>query len=161
VASRYAAVLRAGGTLFFCGNGGSAADAQHVAAEYVVRYSGTRRPLAAIALTTDGSTLTAASNDLSFDQVFARQVEALCRPDDLLVLHSSSGQSPNLLIATRTARRCGVPTVGFLGKGGGTLAQLVDEAVIVPSDSTGLVQLIHMALEHLIVELVERELCGA
>jgi D-sedoheptulose 7-phosphate isomerase len=161
VASRYAAVLRAGGTLFFCGNGGSAADAQHVAAEYVVRYSGTRRPLAAIALTSDGSTLTAASNDLSFDQVFARQVEALCRPDDLLVLHSSSGQSPNLLTAARTARRCGVPTVGFLGKGGGTLAQLVDEAVIVPSDSTGLVQLIHMALEHLIVELVERELCGA
>ncbi|HZI76017.1 MAG TPA: SIS domain-containing protein, partial [Gemmatimonadales bacterium] len=113
------------------------------------------------ALTTDGSTLTAASNDLSFEQVFARQVEALCRPDDLLVLHSSSGQSPNLLTAARTARRCGVPTVGFLGKGGGTLAQLVDEAVIVPSDSTGLVQLIHMALEHLIVELVERELCGA
>jgi D-sedoheptulose 7-phosphate isomerase len=158
VASRYAAVLRNGGTLFFCGNGGSAADAQHVAAEYVVRYSADRRPFAAVALTTDTSILTAAGNDLAFDQVFARQVEALCGPGDLLVLHSSSGQSGNLLAAARAARQRGVPTVAFLGKGGGPLAGLVDEALIVPSDNTGLAQLIQMALEHLIVELVEREL---
>jgi D-sedoheptulose 7-phosphate isomerase len=160
VAARYAQILRSGGTLFFCGNGGSAADAQHIAAEYVVRYSRARRPLAALALTTDTSVLTAAGNDLSFETVFARQVEALCRPEDLLVLHSTSGQSPNLLAAARQARQSGVPTVAFLGKGGGALAELVEEALIVPSDSTSLVQLMHLALEHLIVESVEAELFG-
>jgi D-sedoheptulose 7-phosphate isomerase len=158
LAARYAEVLRSGGTLFFCGNGGSAADAQHLAAEYVVRYAANRRPLAAVALTTDTSILTAAGNDLDFEQIFARQVEALCGPGDLLILHSTSGQSPNLLSAARSARQGGVPTVAFLGKGGGALAALVDEAVIVPSNETGLVQLIQLALEHLIVESVEREL---
>lgn len=158
LALRYAQVLRSGGTLFFCGNGGSAADAQHLAAEYIVRYSATRRPLAAVALTTDGSVLTAAGNDIGFDQIFARQVEALCGPGDLLIVHSTSGESPNLLTAARAARRSGVPTVAFLGKGGGALAGLVDEAVVVASHETSLVQLIHLALEHLIVESVEREL---
>jgi D-sedoheptulose 7-phosphate isomerase len=161
VAARYADVLRSGGTLYFCGNGGSAADAQHLAAEYVVRYSRTRRPLAAVALTTDTSILTAAGNDLGFEQIFARQVEALCTSGDLLVLHSTSGQSPNLLAAVRAARKGGVPTVAFLGKGGGALAGLVDETVIVPSDKTSLVQLIHMALQHLMVETVEAELLGS
>jgi D-sedoheptulose 7-phosphate isomerase len=158
VAARYVGVLRKGGTLYFCGNGGSAADAQHLAAEYVVRYALNRRPLAAVALTTDTSVLTAAGNDLGFEQIFARQVEALCTRDDLLILHSTSGQSLNLLAAARTARKCGVPTVAFLGKGGGALAALVDETVIVPSDETSLVQLIHLALQHLIVETVEAEL---
>ena len=158
VAGRYAETLRAGGTIFFCGNGGSAADAQHVATEYVVRYSASRRPLAAIALTTDSSLLTAAANDLGFEQVFARQVEALCRPGDLLVLHSTSGQSPNLLAAARAARERSVHTVAFLGRGGGALAKQVDEAILVPSDDAGRIQVIHLALEHLIVELVEEEL---
>jgi D-sedoheptulose 7-phosphate isomerase len=158
LASRYAEVLRDGGTLYFCGNGGSAADAQHLAAEYVVRYAANRRPLAAVALTTDTSILTAAGNDLAFDQIFARQVEALCGPGDLLVLHSTSGQSANLLAAARSARNSGVAVVAFLGKGGGTLAGQVDQAVVVPSTETSLVQLIHMAFEHLIVESVEREL---
>jgi D-sedoheptulose 7-phosphate isomerase len=158
VAARYVETLRAGGTLFFCGNGGSAADAQHIATEYVVRYSAARRPLAAIALTTDSSLLTAAGNDLGFERVFARQVEALCRPKDLLVLHSTSGESPNLLAAARTAREGSVRTVGFLGRGGGPLAAQVDEAIVVPSDDTGRIQVIHLALEHLIVELVEEEL---
>jgi len=158
LASRYAAVLRGGGTLYFCGNGGSAADAQHLAAEYVVRYAEGRRALAALALSTDSSILTAAGNDLGFDQVFARQVEALCRPRDLLILHSTSGRSPNLVAAAQAARHGGVPTVAFLGKGGGPLAGLVDEALIVASNETGVIQLIHMALEHLIVEAVEREL---
>jgi D-sedoheptulose 7-phosphate isomerase len=160
LASRYAGVLRGGGTLFFCGNGGSAADAQHVAAEYVVRYSVERRPLAAIALTTDSSVLTAAGNDFGFDQVFARQVEALCRPTDLLIFHSTSGQSGDLLVAARIARQRKVPTVAFLGKGGGALARLVDEAIVIPSDNTSQIQLLHLALEHLIVELVESELLG-
>jgi len=158
VARRYVETFRRGGRLYFCGNGGSAADAQHIATEYVVRYSATRPPLPAIALTTDSSLLTAAANDLMFEQVFARQVEALCRPEDLLVLHSTSGESPNLLAAARTAREREVETVGFLGRGGGALAALVDEAVIVPSDDTGRIQVIHLALEHLIVELVEEEL---
>jgi D-sedoheptulose 7-phosphate isomerase len=160
VARRYAGVLRAGGTLFFCGNGGSAADAQHLAAEYVIRYAAERKPLAAIALTTDGSILTAGGNDLGFEQIFSRQVEALCGASDLLVLHSTSGQSPNLLAAVRSARAIGLPTIGFLGRGGGALAGQVDEALIVPSNETSHVQVIHMALEHLIVELVEGELLG-
>jgi D-sedoheptulose 7-phosphate isomerase len=158
VANRYAAALRQGGTLFFCGNGGSAADAQHLAAEYVIRYAANRRPLAALALTTDSSILTAGGNDLGFEQIFARQVEALCTSSDLLILHSTSGQSPNLVAAARAARRIGVTTIAFLGKGGGVLAGEVDEALIVPSDQTSHVQLIHMAFEHLIVELVEAEL---
>lgn len=160
VAARYAEVLRNGGTLYFCGNGGSAADAQHLAAEYVVRYSASRRPLAAVALTTDTSVLTATGNDLGFEQLFARQVEALCRPGDLLVIHSTSGQSPNLLAAARSARAVGVPVVAFLGKGGGALAGMVEAAIVVPAGETSLIQLIHLALEHLIVELVERELLG-
>jgi D-sedoheptulose 7-phosphate isomerase len=158
VAGRYADTLHAGGTIFFCGNGGSAADAQHVATEYVVRYAASRRPLAALALTTDSSLLTAAANDLGFERVFARQVEALCRPADLLVLHSTSGESPNLIAAARAARERSVPTVAFLGRGGGTLMGQVDEAIVVPSDDTGCIQVIHLALEHLIVELVEEML---
>ena len=153
LAGRYARVLRGGGTLFFCGNGGSAADAQHIAAEYVVRYAGNRKAYSAVALTTDSSVLTAAGNDLGYEQVFARQVEALCTPQDLLILHSTS-----LLAAARRARELRVPTVAFLGRGGGELAGLVDEALVVPSDQASLVQIVHLALEHLIVELVELEL---
>ena len=158
VADRYAAALRAGGTLYFCGNGGSAADAQHLATEYVVRYAADRRALAAIALTTDSSILTAAANDLGFEQIFARQVEAHCGPGDVLVLHSTSGRSPNLLAAARAAHARNAGTVAFLGRGGGPLAELVDEAVVVPSDDTGLIQVLHLALEHVVVELVEAAL---
>jgi D-sedoheptulose 7-phosphate isomerase len=157
-ASRYAEALRGGGTLYFCGNGGSAADAQHLAAEYVIRYSADRRPLAAVALTTDSSILTAGGNDLGFEHVFSRQVEALCRPGDLLILHSTSGQSRNLMAAARAAKARGVAVVAWLGKGGGALADMVDHAVIIPSDVTSLVQLMHLALEHLVVEAVERQL---
>jgi D-sedoheptulose 7-phosphate isomerase len=161
IAERYAAVLRGGGTLFFCGNGGSAADAQHLATEYVVRYAATRRPLAALALTTDTSVLTAAGNDLGFEQIFARQVEALCRPNDLLVLHSTSGRSANLVAAARAARARGTRTVAFLGRGGGLLAEEVDEALVVPADDTAQIQVLHLALEHLVVELVEAALLRA
>ncbi len=161
LADRYAATLRDGGTLFFAGNGGSAADAQHLAAEYVVRYAQHRRALAAVALTTDSSLLTAAGNDLSFEEIFARQVEALCRPGDLVVFHSTSGRSPNLLQAARAARAKGVATVAFLGKGGGALADLVDETFVVASDVTSHIQTLQMVVEHLIVELVEAELSDA
>jgi D-sedoheptulose 7-phosphate isomerase len=160
IAARYVATLRGGGTLFFAGNGGSAADAQHVATEYVVRYKADRRPLRAVALTTDTSLLTAAGNDIGFDRVFARQVEALCRPGDLLVVHSTSGNSPNLVLAVEAAKRIGVPTVAFLGRDGGQLRQVADAAYVVRSDVTSEIQEVHLAIEHLIVEVVERELIG-
>lgn len=155
LARRFINCLRGGGTLFFAGNGGSAADAQHIATEYVVRYRKDRRPLAAAALTTDSSLLTAAGNDLGFDELFARQVEALCRMGDLLVLHSTSGESRNLIRAAEAARERGVTTVALLGRGGGRLRGLVDEALVVPSDVTSHIQEIHLAVEHLIVEMVE------
>jgi D-sedoheptulose 7-phosphate isomerase len=160
VAERYAATLRAGGTLWFAGNGGSAADAQHLATEYAVRYGRDRRAYAAAALTTDSSLLTAVGNDLGFERVFARQVEALCRPGDLLVLHTTSGRSPNLLRAAEAARAKGVAVVAFLGRDGGELAALVDEAVIVPGDATSHIQELQLALEHLVVECVEEALGG-
>lgn len=158
LARRYAATLRQGGTLFFVGNGGSAATAQHIATEYVVRLRETRRPFAAVALTADSALLTAAGNDLGFDQVFARQVTALCRAGDLLVIHSTSGESPNLLEAARAARARGVPVVALLGRGGGALRALVDEALVISSDDTSHIQELQLALEHLICELVEAEL---
>jgi D-sedoheptulose 7-phosphate isomerase len=151
----YIAVLDGGGTLYFAGNGGSAADAQHLATEYMVRFRRARKPLRAVALTTDTSLLTAAANDLGFEQIFARQVEALCRAGDLLVLHSTSGASANLLAAARAAKAQGLPVVAFLGRDGGALKELVDIAIVIPSDETSRIQELHMALEHLIVEMVE------
>jgi len=148
----------AGGKLLFCGNGGSAADAQHLAAEYVVRFARERRPLPALALTTDASVLTAASNDDGFKTVFARQVRALGRPGDLLVLHSTSGSSKNLLVAAEAARELGLRTAALLARGGGPLRTLVDLAVVVPTDSTPRAQELHLTIGHVVCELVERAL---
>ena len=153
--------LRAGGTLFFAGNGGSAADAQHCAAEYVVRYSRTsapRRGLSAIALGTDVAMLTAAGNDLGFEAAFARQVEALVTAQDVLVIHSTSGQSPNLINAARMARTQGATVVALLGNDGGGIRSLADFALVVDHADTGRIQLVHMAVEHVIVGLVEAQL---
>ena len=119
IAQRYEATLRGGGTLFFAGNGGSAADAQHVATEYVVRYQTNRPAMRAIALTTDTSLLTACANDMGFDEVFARQVEALAGPGDLLVLHSTSGESPNVIRAPNRPRRVASPSWRSLARAGG------------------------------------------
>jgi D-sedoheptulose 7-phosphate isomerase len=160
VASRYEAALRGGGTLFFAGNGGSAADAQHIATEYVVRYQAQRPGLRAVALTTDTSLLTACANDLGFDEVFARQIEALTRPGDLVILHSTSGESPNVVRAAQAARARGVPVIAFLGRGGGQLRELADVAVVVPSDDTARIQELHLALEHAICEIVEDRMRG-
>jgi D-sedoheptulose 7-phosphate isomerase len=160
LARRYVGALEGGGTLFFAGNGGSAADAQHIAAEYVVRYLGHRQALPAVALTTDTSLLTAAGNDFGFEQVFARQIEALMDPGDLLMLHSTTGQSANLVAAARAAKERGASVVALLGRDGGELANLADAAVIVDSGDTSHIQEIHLALEHLIVELVEAKLCS-
>jgi D-sedoheptulose 7-phosphate isomerase len=146
-----------GGTLFFCGNGGSAADAQHMATEYVVRYMRDRRALRALALTTDTSLLTAAANDLGFDGVFARQVQALARPGDLLVIHSTSGNSPNVLRAAEAARAIGATVLAFSARDGGQLAALADLSLVVPTDRTDRAQEIHLCIEHLICEIVEQE----
>ena len=160
IAARYADALRGGGTLYFAGNGGSAADAQHLATEYVVRYQTTRPALRAVALTTDTSLLTACANDMGFDEIFARQVEALAKPGDVLVLHSTSGESPNVLRAAQSARARGVAVVAFLGRGGGQLKDLADLSLVVPSDDTARIQEIHLAVEHLICEMVEESLTG-
>jgi D-sedoheptulose 7-phosphate isomerase len=149
------AVVRAGGTLLIAGNGGSAAECQHFAAELVVRYRINRRPLPAIALTTDTSALTACGNDFAFAEVFARQVEALGRPGDALIVLSTSGQSENLIHAATVAARRGVSVVGLLGKGGGTLAQLCQSAFVVPSDDTAIIQEVHLAIIHAICEGID------
>ena len=160
IADRYEATLRGGGTLFFAGNGGSAADAQHIATEYVVRYQTTRPAMRAVALTTDSSLLTACANDLGFDEVFARQVEALAEPGDLLVLHSTSGESPNVIRAAQAAKARGVGVVAFLGRGGGQLKDLADLAMVIPADDTARIQELHLAIEHVICDLVEGRLQG-
>ena len=150
--------VSAGRTLLFCGNGGSAADAQHMATEYVVRYVRNRRAYPAIALTTDTSLLTAAGNDFGFDHIFSRQIEALGRSGDLLIIHSTSGNSPNVLLAAEAARELGVQVLAFIARDGGKLLPLADHAVVIPTDRTDLAQMLHLYIEHLICELVERDL---
>lgn len=150
--------LRDGGTLFFVGNGGSAADAQHMATEYVVRYMKTRRAFPAIALTTDTSLLTAAGNDLGFDEIFSRQVEALVRTGDLLIIHSTSGNSPNVVKAAEMATHKGARVVAFTSRDGGLLRTIADHSVIVPTDRTDRAQEIHLCIEHAICEFIEADL---
>jgi D-sedoheptulose 7-phosphate isomerase len=149
------ATVQRGGTLFFCGNGGSAADAQHLATEYVVRYRLNRRAYPAIALTTDSSLLTAAGNDIGFDHIFSRQVEALATSADLLVIHSTSGNSPNVLRAAEAARAKGVPVLAMLAKDGGALRSLADVAVVVPTDRTDRAQEMHLCIQHAICDAIE------
>jgi len=151
--------LRSGGTLFFAGNGGSAAHAQHVATEYVVRYGAVSRPAArAMALSTDSSLITAAANDLGFATVFSRQVEALGRSGDLLVLISTSGDSANCLRAAEAARARGMTTVGMLGGNGGALKGIVDVAIVVPTEDTALAQEVQLAIDHHVCAVIEGEL---
>jgi D-sedoheptulose 7-phosphate isomerase len=152
--------VQRGGLLIFCGNGGSAADAQHMATEYVVRYMKTRRALPAIAITTDTSLLTAAANDLGFDEIFARQVEALAKPGDLLVIHSTSGNSPNVLRAAQVARARGARVLALAARDGGALRELTDHMVIVPTDRTDRAQEVHLCIQHLICEMVEEAVAG-
>ena len=152
------ATVTAGGTLFFCGNGGSAADAQHMATEYVVRYMRNRRAYPALALTTDTSLLTAAGNDIGFENVFSRQVEALARPGDLLIIHSTSGNSPNVLRAAETARAKGVKVLAFSARDGGALRALADHNIVIPTTRTDRAQELHLCIEHIICDVVERSL---
>jgi D-sedoheptulose 7-phosphate isomerase len=143
-------VLRAGGKLLLCGNGGSAADSQHIATELTVRFERHRRGLPAIALTTDSSALTAAGNDFGFERVFARQVEALGRPGDLLIGITTSGGSPNVVAALEAARAGGLVTACLTGRDGGRIAaeKLADHCLVVPSASTARIQEVHIFLLH-------------
>jgi len=160
VAKRWVAALKKGHKLLFFGNGGSACDATHLAAEFVNRFHRDRPALAAISLNTDTAALTSISNDYDYHSVFSRQIEALGQKGDIAVAISTSGNSPNVLKAVETAKARGLVTVAFTGKDGGKLAPLVDYAFIVPSDSTPRIQETHITLGHLLCELTEEELYG-
>ncbi len=150
--------IRAGGKLMFFGNGGSAADAQHLATELTVRYKADRAAIAAIALTTDSSALTAAGNDLGFDRIFARQIEALGRPGDVAVAISTSGKSPNIIAALKQARAMGLVTAAFGGKSGGDMGGLADHLLAVPSTTTARIQEMHITLGQILCAALEIEL---
>lgn len=148
--------LRAGGKLLFAGNGGSAADAQHMAGEYVSRFMYDRPGLAAVALTTDTSILTAIGNDYGYENLFARQVQALGRPGDVLIGYSTSGTSPNVLKGFATARAAGLTCIGFTGNRGGPMHELCHILLAVPSAETPRIQEGHFVLGHILCALVER-----
>jgi D-sedoheptulose 7-phosphate isomerase len=150
--------FRKGRTVFFFGNGGSAADAQHLAAEFVNRFRLDRRALPALALNVDTSVLTSIANDFGYDRVFARQIEAFGRPDDVAVGLSTSGASPNVIEGIRLARKQGLVTVGFSGGDGGALLRETDHCVVVPSKTTARVQELHIIAGHAICDIVEQEI---
>jgi D-sedoheptulose 7-phosphate isomerase len=147
--------LKANGKILLFGNGGSAADAQHIAAEFVCRFSRDRDPLPAIALTTDTSALTAIANDYGFERVFARQVEALTQPGDAVIAISTSGRSPNVIAGIEAARVRGARTIGLTGGDGGSMVAAVDIPIIIPTDVTARIQECHITIGHLICEVVE------
>jgi D-sedoheptulose 7-phosphate isomerase len=158
IAAVITAALRSGNKLLIIGNGGSAADAQHIAAEIIGRYKQDRPAYAAMALTTDTSALTAVANDYGFEQVFARQVEGLGRRGDVLLALSTSGRSPNILAALRSARQRGLVTIGFTGSKGEALRSLCDHLLVSPSDDTPVVQQIHLAVAHGICDEIEQSM---
>lgn len=157
VANLLRGTIRAGGTVFVCGNGGSASDAQHFAAELTGRYVRDRRGYPAIALTTDTSALTAIGNDYGFDHIFSRQLEALARPGDLLLAISTSGNSSNVVRAVKQARNTGLKTVGLLGRDGGKLKDFVDIALVVESQRTARIQEMHIFILHMLCEAFETD----
>jgi len=161
IADRIATSLKSGGKVLLAGNGGSAADAQHIAAEFVGRFVNDRAPLAAIALTTDTSALTAIGNDYGFDKVFERQVRALGRNGDVFIGISTSGRSPNVIAALQAARELGLACVGFTRDAQTPMHPLCDLTLAVPAEETALIQQIHITAAHAICHLVERELFGA
>ena len=150
--------VRNGNKIVFFGNGGSAADAQHLATELAVRYERDRAPIAALALTTDTSMLTAIGNDYGFDDLFARQVEALCRPGDVVIGISTSGNSENVIRALEAARTLDAVAAGFGGRDGGRMRGLADPLLVVPSDDTARIQEMHITLGHMLCGALETEL---
>ena len=155
-----AAALEKGGKLILCGNGGSAADAQHIATEYMIRLRGSfdRPPLSAMALTTDTSLLTAGANDYGFESIFARQIDALGTDKDVLIAISTSGNSENVIRAVKSAKRKEMITIGWLGRGGGKLYSLVDCPICVPHTDSGRIQESHIMIGHITCRLVEETL---
>jgi D-sedoheptulose 7-phosphate isomerase len=161
IAGRIARSLKDGGKVFLAGNGGSAADAQHIAAEFTGRFVNDRTPLPAIALTTDTSALTAIGNDYGFELVFARQLRALGRRGDVFIAISTSGRSPNVLAALKAARDLGVATIGLTRDTQTPMNDLCDVVLGAPSDETALIQQLHITVLHAVCHLVEHELFGA
>jgi len=158
LALEMAKVLKNNGTLFWCGNGGSASDSQHIAAELVGRFKKNRRALRSIALNTDTSVITCIANDYSYEEIFSRQIEALAREGDMLIGISTSGNSENVLKAIQTSKALGVKTLAILGKGGGKAIEESDFNLTVPSDITARIQECHIFIGHLLCELIEKEL---
>lgn len=150
--------LADGGKIVLFGNGGSAADAQHLAAELVVRYRSSRKAIAALALTTDTSILTACANDFSYEDIFSRQIEALLRPGDVALGISTSGHSPNVLKALQAARAMGGIAAGLAGRDGGRMVELCDPLLVVPSAVTARIQEMHILLGHALCDVIERSL---
>jgi len=157
-ADRIAAALAAGNKVLLAGNGGSAADAQHLAGEFLSRLYYDRAPVAAVALTTDSSVLTAIGNDYGYERVFERQVLGLGRPGDVLIAISTSGRSPNILNALKAARANGLVAIGFTGRNGGEMPGLCDLCLRAPSDSTPLIQQLHITAGHIVCGVVEERL---
>ncbi|WP_456395564.1 D-sedoheptulose 7-phosphate isomerase [Desulfurobacterium sp.] len=153
--------VKEGGKILICGNGGSAADAQHIAAEFIGRFLLDRRALPAIALTTDSSLLTAVGNDFGFDVIFERQVDALGIKGDVLIGISTSGNSENVVRAVLKARQKGLLTVGFLGRDGGKLKNLVDYPIVVKTFSTPRIQEVHITIGHVLCDFIEKSMFGA
>lgn len=150
--------LKNEGTIFWCGNGGSASDSQHLAAELVGRFKNNRKALRSIALTTDTSVLTCIANDYCYDDIFSRQVEALARKGDVVIGISTSGNSENVLRAFKAAQEMGLKTVALLGKDGGEINDLADNALVIPSNSTARIQEMHILIGHILCEIIEQEL---
>jgi len=147
--------FKAGNKLLICGNGGSAADAQHLAAEFVNRFMIERPPLPAVALSTDTSIITSIGNDYTFDQIFSKQIKAIGKDGDVLMAISTSGDSKNVILAVKVARDMGIKTIGLTGKGGGKMAKMVDILLNVDSDVTARIQEVHITAGHIICELVD------
>ena len=158
IASLCISSLEKGGKIIFCGNGGSAADSQHLAAELVGRFLKERKSLPSLALSVNTSILTAVGNDYGFEKVFSKQIEALGKPKDLLIAISTSGNSKNIIEAVKKAKEKGIKTIGFLGKGGGKLKKLVDISLIVESNNTPRIQEIHILIGHIICEIIENQM---
>ena len=150
--------LTNGGKLLLMGNGGSAADSQHIAAELIGRFKKERKAIPALALTVDSSSLTALGNDYGFDTIFSRQVEALATANDAVIGISTSGNSPNVIRALKLAREIGAITIGFMGNNGGNMKDCVDISIIVPSNDTARIQEVHITIGHIICEIIEQDL---
>ena len=157
-ATAFVGALKSGNTIFWCGNGGSAAEISHLAVELIGRFKNNRRPLPSISLNADTSALTCIANDFGYDEIFARQLEGLAKRGDVLVVLSTSGKSENILRALRKAREVGVITIALLGKGGGPALDLADHAIVIDSTETARIQEIHLLLGHTFCEYAEMDM---